>query len=208
MLLPLLLYLPPTLLLITLLHNFFLLPRSIPGPLLAPFTNLQRLLSVFFTHPPPHVTQLRLHTTHASDTVRLGPNTVSLRGAHFVPQLYGITGPAKTLRKSDFYACFQNIVNGKRAASLVAMTDESQHARTKRAIANAYSLSKLVEFEVLVDSTVGVFLDTLSQQFAVRGKKCDLGRWLQFFAFDVIGEMTFSKRSGVSGDGRGCQRDH
>ena len=100
------------------------------------------------------------------------------------------------MRKSDFYACFQNIVNGKRAASLVAMTDESEHARTKRAIAHAYSLSKLVEFEVLVDSTVKVFLETLSNRFAGNGEVCDLGRWLQFFAFDVIGEMTFSKRLG------------
>ncbi len=125
-------------------------------------------------------------------------------------QIYGITGPAKNVRKSDFYACFQNVVNGKRAASLVAMTDEGQHARTKRAIANAYSLSKLVEFEVLVDSTVRVFLDTMAERFigeerngngkgdgAVEGGKvCDLGRWLQYFAFDVIGELTFSKRLG------------
>ena len=111
-------------------------------------------------------------------------------------QIYGITGPAKNIRKSDFYSCFQNIVNGKRAASLVAMTDESQHARTKRAIANAYSLSKLVEFEVLVDSTIKVFLETLDERFARTGEWCDLGRLLQYFAFDVIGELTFSKRLG------------
>ena len=195
MLLTLILISPPLLLLLTLIQNYLLLPSQIPGPFLASFTNLWRLLSVYRTQPPPHLIQQNLHSKHG-DIVRLGPNVLSLRGAHFVPQIYGINRPAKNLRKSSFYACFQNIVNGKRAASLVAMTDESQHARTKRAIAHAYSLSKLVEFEVLVDSTVDVFLTTLSARFATKRQECDLGQWLQFFAFDVIGELTFSKRLG------------
>ena len=76
------------------------------------------------------------------------------------------------------------------------MTDESDHARTKRVIAHAYSLSTLVEFETLVDSTVRVFLDDLASRYANRDKICDFGTALQYFAFDVIGELTFSKRLG------------
>jgi len=76
------------------------------------------------------------------------------------------------------------------------MIDESDHAKTKRQIAHAYSLSTLVEFEPLVDSTAEVFLDTLDRRYAQTGTVCDLGRWLQFFAFDVIGELTFSRRLG------------
>ena len=98
--------------------------------------------------------------------------------------------------QSDYYATFQNIVNGKRVASLVAMTDESEQTKARRGIAHNYSLSTLVEYEPLVDSTTATFLTQLDERFADTGEVCDFGRWLQFFAFDVIGELAFSKRLG------------
>lgn len=75
------------------------------------------------------------------------------------------------------------------------MTDESQHSATKRPIAPAYSLSTLIEFEPLVDSTTAVLLSRLDE-FEKDHAVVDLSLWLQFFAFDVIGELTFSKRLG------------
>ena len=66
----------------------------------------------------------------------------------------------------------------------------------KKPIASAYSLSMIKEFEPLLDSTTAVFLSRLDELFASTGKVCDLGKWLQYYAFDVIGEMTFSKRLG------------
>jgi hypothetical protein len=183
-------YALPILVAYHLLKNYFTL-RSIPGPLLARFTNIYRAILVY--NRSPHETQLTLHEQYGN-FVRLGPNVVTVTGSStYVPQIYGI---GKGLVKSDFYACFQNIVNGRRAASLVAMTDESQHAKSKRQIAHAYSLSTLVEYEELVNRTVEVFLNVLDQRFATTGTVLDLGRYLQFFAFDVIGELTFSHRLG------------
>ncbi len=66
----------------------------------------------------------------------------------------------------------------------------------KRPIAQAYSLSTLVEFEPLIDSTTAVFFSRLDELYARSHQICDLGQWLQFYAFDVIGELTFSKRLG------------
>ena len=60
-------------------------------------------------------------------------------------------------------------------------------------------MSTLVQFEPLVDSTTLAFLDELEKRFADRvGPEgiCDFSTWLQFYAFDVIGELTFSKRLG------------
>ena len=79
---------------------------------------------------------------------------------------------------------------------MVFTVDESQHAAMKRPIAQAYSLSTLVEFEPFIDSTTAVLFSRLDELFAGSGKVCDLGEWLQFYAFDVIGELTFSKRLG------------
>jgi len=110
-----------------------------------------------------------------------------------IQSTYGIQ---KGYVKSNFYSVWQNMVNGKRTPSLVFTTDEAQHAMMKRPIAPAFSLSTLVEFEPLIDSTTAVFLSRLDELFASTGNTCDLGQWLQWYAFDVIGELTFSKRLG------------
>ncbi|KAK7742384.1 hypothetical protein SLS53_004529 [Cytospora paraplurivora] len=65
----------------------------------------------------------------------------------------------------------------------------------KRPIASIYSMSTLVEFEPYVDTTIDFFLKRLEAQSQIT-EPCDLGKWLQWFAFDVMGEITFSKRLG------------
>lgn len=164
--------------------------RTIPGPLLAKFTDLWRFLVVW--RRDSHDTYLALHKKHG-DFVRVGPNCISVSRPDIINTIYGINVKAI---KSDFYKPWQNIVNGQRTASLVFTTDEQQHAKMKRPIFNAYSLSTLVEFEPLLDSTTAVFLSRLDELLASTGKVCDLGTWLQWYAFDVIGELTLSKRLG------------
>lgn len=60
-------------------------------------------------------------------------------------------------------------------------------------------MSTLVQFEPLVDLTTSEFLKQISARYADRSNLegvCDLGAWLQYYAFDVIGELTFSRRLG------------
>lgn len=78
-------------------------------------------------------------------------------------------------------------------------TDEKYHAKLRRAVSNAYALSTLVQFEPFVDSTTKTLLQQLSKRFADRVDNsgiCNFGEWLQFYAFDVIGELTYSQRLG------------
>lgn len=164
--------------------------RNVPGPFLAQFTNLWRFFLV--RGRSSHETYLRLHKKYG-DLVRIGPKCISISKPDMIPTIYGI---GKGYVKSDFYSVWQNIVNGERVASMVFTTDEAQHAAMKKPIAASYSLSTLKEFEPLIDSTTAVFLSRLDEMFANAGKVCDLGTWLQWYAFDVIGELTFSKRLG------------
>ncbi len=57
-------------------------------------------------------------------------------------------------------------------------------------------MSSLVQYEHLVESTTEVFLDQTDKVYAAKGVVCDFAQWLQFYAFDVIGEITYSKRHG------------
>jgi len=61
-------------------------------------------------------------------------------------------------------------------------------------------MTNLVEFEPYVDRTIDVFLGQLKK--LQDGKACDLGLWLHYFAFDVMGEITFSKRLGFMDEAR------
>lgn len=76
------------------------------------------------------------------------------------------------------------------------ITDEDKHKAAKRPIAHAYSMTALLDYEPFIDSTSRVFVDRMTKLYATTGKACDFGEWLQWYAFDVIGEMTFSRRFG------------
>ena len=66
-------------------------------------------------------------------------------------------------------------------------------------------MSNLVQFEPLVDSTIEAFITQLQKRVVDRPADdgiLDFGTWLQFYAFDVIGELTFSKRLGFVDEGK------
>ena len=57
-------------------------------------------------------------------------------------------------------------------------------------------MSTLIQYEPFVDSTTELFLNQTDKLYAATRDGCDFAKWLQFYAFDVIGEMTYSKRHG------------
>jgi cytochrome P450 len=78
-------------------------------------------------------------------------------------------------------------------------TDDAFHATIKRPVARTYAMSTLVEFEPFVDITTKLFIQRLNELFASGASghpKCNFRKWLQYYAFDVIGEMTFPKPFG------------
>ena len=57
-------------------------------------------------------------------------------------------------------------------------------------------MSSLVHYESLVDSCADIFLSRLDE-FARNGQSLNLAHWLQCYAFDVIGNLTFGERFGT-----------
>jgi cytochrome P450 len=88
------------------------------------------------------------------------------------------------------------VSKGRRLPSLFSTTDEAFHANLRRSVNNAFSMSTLIQYEPLVDDVIQVFLNQTERFFAEPGRICDFAKWLQFFAFDVIGQITYSKRHG------------
>ncbi len=110
------------------------------------------------------------------------------------------------------YDPFAPRVNGKPVVSWLSVRDPNAHARIKKPIASAYSLSVLKEYEPLVDDMILKFMDRL-EDFGKNQKAepCDMAVWLRLCrssaygcrvtlmvldAFDVIMHLTFSDTLG------------
>lgn len=57
-------------------------------------------------------------------------------------------------------------------------------------------MSALVQYEPFVNNTIKLFFEQTERLYVNNAEGCDFVRWLQFYAFDVIGEVTYSKRHG------------
>lgn len=162
----------------------------IPGPLLAGFSNLPRLLWVYHRNAHNvHIAQHRhsgrsQHRNRAvpswAPLVRYGPNAVSVGSATAVETIYRMRGDP--LKKSDFYSVIPPMRKGVILPTIFATQDETLHRMLKRPIAGVYSMSNLVSFEPLVDRTMSIFIQELDHRFVRPEEVCDLGAWLQYFA--------------------------
>jgi len=161
-----------------------------PGPFLASLTDWWRFWIVYKRRP--EVEHIRLHAKHG-DVVRLGPNCLSFSDPKALKTIYGLN---KGFVKSEFYPVQQAVASGHRLPSLFSATSEPFHAQLRRSVSNAFSMSTLIQYEPFVDSTTELFLSQTEKLYANPGTACNFSRWLQFYAFDVIGEMTYSKRHG------------
>jgi hypothetical protein len=63
-------------------------------------------------------------------------------------------------------------------------------------------VSSATTLEPLVDEVLECIRSRFNQRFVGTEQIFDIGQWLQFFAFDVMGTMTFSKRYGFLDEGR------
>lgn len=75
--------------------------------------------------------------------------------------------------------------------NIFAQRDIKMHSASRRRYANLYAMSSLVGYEPYVDNCIDI-LDRRLALGAKDGASMDLGRWFQFYAFDVIGEITAS----------------
>lgn len=154
--------------------------NSIPGPFLAGFSDLWRFVDAISANP--HDTHIKLHRQTGSSLIRIGPRTVSVSDPALIPKIYGLNSG---FTKTKFYTLHMLSYNGQFTPSLFTTLDESYHAKYKRPIANAYSMSTMVDFEPLIDSTSALFMSRLDEFVESKGI-LNFGQWLQMYAFDVM----------------------
>lgn len=128
---------------------------------------------------------IELHKKHGA-LVRTGPNEVSVAELSAIKKIYGA---GTKFQKSDWYSVWQ----GHRKFDLFAERNESIHGLQRRLVSRAYAMESLKDLEAYVDDAIYVFMNRMDER---QNRSVDIGNWVQLFAFDIIGEITFSKRFG------------
>ncbi|KAG9724878.1 cytochrome P450 family protein, partial [Aureobasidium melanogenum] len=164
-------------------QRFFAPLAGVPGPFWASLG--KGWLIVRAKKGDLHRELIRLHELHGP-LVRVAPKEVSVADLDGIKMIYGA---GSQFHKSDWYS----VLKGRRTFDPFAEQDPHVHAAQKKLVIRPYAMETLKDLEPYVDSTVYHFITRMRKKMT---QQIDLGKWFQLFAFDVIGEITFSKRFG------------
>ncbi|PYI33243.1 cytochrome protein [Aspergillus indologenus CBS 114.80] len=190
--LPILIYLTKNIL--QLLYTTWKSPSltAIPGPFLARFTRLWYFSRVWKGHF--EADNLSLHAQYGP-VVRIAPGHYSISERSAVKTVYG-TG--SRFPKSAWYEGWKHPSPDR--WTLFPDRNIKRHSETRKRFSSLYSMSSLLHYEEFADQCADLFRDRLTE-FAQSGQTFDLHHWLQCYAFDVIGDITFGQRFGFLDQG-------
>lgn len=77
--------------------------------------------------------------------------------------------------------------------SLFSTRDPVFHMNFKRPVSQLFSMTNMKHYETHVNDCSAIFFDAMRK---LEGHPVDLSDWLQWYAFDVIGSITFHRRFG------------
>jgi len=182
--------------------------RSLPGPFLASCTRLWKIRSTISENTQwEHV---ELHRKYGP-VVRIGPNEVSFSS----PQVArNILSAGKRFYKTDFYSVFPPPEN----PDIFTEIREEVHAMKKKVANVPYSMAAMRQLSPFIDDTIEFLVSRMGgfctdpttmgtkegagsgSGVSLHDKKpqpiLNLGDWLHYFAFDVLGEVAFGRSFG------------
>lgn len=77
--------------------------------------------------------------------------------------------------------------------NIFSTQDAAYHKQMKNIFGPAYAFAALRQMEPLIDECTTMFMDAMRE---LAGEPVDFGEWVQWYAFDVIGAITFCKTFG------------
>ncbi|KAI0471489.1 cytochrome P450 [Xylariaceae sp. FL0804] len=189
----------PLLLALRMLYRRYATPlRRYPGPFLASCTRLWKVWSTLSERTQHD--HLALHATYGP-VVRIAPDELSFDSPAVAR---AVLAAGKGFHKTDFYRVFPPPEN----PDIFTEIREDVHAMKKKVANVPYSMAAMRQLSPFIDDTVeylaarlgGLCADeTASVPGSGGGQRqvvVDLGAWLHYFAFDVLGEVAFGRSFG------------
>lgn len=85
--------------------------------------------------------------------------------------------------------------------NLMSERDPKLYAAMHSNVAPAFTLSNIVKNELIMNETIELMEQRLSE-LSQKTQQVDLGQWLNFLAWDLLGEVMFSSRFGFLDEGQ------
>lgn len=115
--------------------------------------------------------------------VQIAPRYFSISDPDALKVIYG---HGTKFEKAPWY---QSWKIDKTETNLFIEKSAAIHSALRRKVASMYSMSSLMSYEPFVVNCISLFQDRLLEK-VTSGEEIDLAVWLQYYAFDVIGEIT------------------
>lgn len=77
--------------------------------------------------------------------------------------------------------------------SMFTARDVAYHKHLKSSVSQIFSMTNMKNFETYADECTRIFINAMQD---LEGEPVDFSNWLQWYAFDVIGGITFQRRFG------------
>lgn len=166
---------------IHIIYNTFFHPISrVPGPIAAKYTTWWLTRRYFAGSWLDDV--VRLHQRYGP-IVRIAPNEVSFVDEGALRELYGHGKPSQ---KTPWYDTW--VIPGM-GDSFFATTDRTIHRRIRSRVSGTYSMSAILTMEELIGEVMELNVKTLTAR-AKDGKPLRLDQYVNFFTFDVVGQLS------------------
>ncbi|CAM1502523.1 Fc.00g045070.m01.CDS01 [Cosmosporella sp. VM-42] len=199
------------------LATYFSSPlRKYPGPLLAskphpsfqasfPFASVITAISqdgftrLWYLYEAStgdsHLTLDKLHRKYGP-IVRITPNIIDIDYPEMIKSIFNTKGD---WLKTPFYHGSSALVNGQIVYNLFSQTDPSKHAKERKPVAKYFSSSAMTTMEPHIDKVANQLCHELETRFIdgpKSGQAFDLGQWILYYTWDVVGSITFSQPIG------------
>lgn len=131
--------------------------------------------------------------------VRIAPNELSLSSPTAAKE---VLAAGKGFHKTDFYGVFPPPEN----PDIFTETREAVHAVKKRYASNPYSMATMQTMTHYIEDTEKLLASKFDAMCQTPDRYCNLGDYLHYFAFDVLGEIAFSRKFGFLEAGYDIER--
>ena len=175
-------------------QRYFSPISSIPGPFLGTvgtFFQVWEILQGRINH-----TLNRLHREHGP-FVRISYNEVSVCHPDAIKIL------AAPVWKAPFYKPMA--VPNSSYNNLMSERNPQKYGPMRTNVASAFTLTNVIKNEPVIDEVITLFERRLDD-FSQHRESLELGTWLHFLTYDILGEILFSNRFGFLDEGRDVGR--
>ncbi|KAI1131093.1 cytochrome P450 [Nemania abortiva] len=166
--------------------------RKIPGPFFAKLGQSWR--NHKYIRGTWHDDCLKLHEQYGN-VVRIAPNEISFVDEQGLGNLYG---HGKRVLKTNWYDTW---TVPDMSVSFFAATDIKVHRHVRSRVSGAYSMTSMLSMEPLIQDVLNLNLTRLVG-FADKGEVVQIDKWVNFFTFDIVGQLAMGSMIGFLEQGR------